>query len=98
MKCLPASMHIYTYIYTHIYIYVYVCMYVFFIYSFVLPCAFFLDHFSVRFIWWCITGERPEERTVEDGFGIGQFTGLGGSDGFQQALSVEDMRNAEEME
>lgn len=53
------------------------------IYSFILPCAFFLDHFSVRFIWWCVTGGRREERTVEDGFGIGRFTGLGGSDGFQ---------------
>lgn len=60
--------------------YMYVCI---FIYSFILPCAFFLHHFSVRFNWWCVTGRRLEERTVEDGFGIGQFAGLGGSDGFQ---------------
>lgn len=66
----------------HIYIYMYLYRY-FFIYSFILPCALFLDEFSVKFIWWCVTDERLEERTVEDGFGIGQFARLGGSDGFQ---------------
>lgn len=87
MKCLSASLYI------HIYVYVQ-----FFMYSFILSCAFFLDQFSVKLIWWCVTDRRLEERTVEDGFGIGQFARLGGSDGFQQAPSVEDMRNAEEME
>lgn len=45
--------------------------------------CFLFDHFSVKFIWWCVTDGSLEERTVKDGFGIGQFTGLGGSDGFQ---------------
>lgn len=82
------------YIYIHIYVYIYIYNFLYVV-SFCHVLSFQISSVSNSF---GVTDRRLEERTVEDGFGIGQFTRLEGSDGFQQAPSVEDMRNADEME